>query len=120
MVKNNPMVIQIPITEISNCIGVVTFKICSNAKNSSLLINKENNTRINVWGTILYLAGMSRIDPTFYEAARIDGASKLTQIRTITLPLLAPIISLNLILKKSSESLFLNVHLSFQKSLPLR
>ena len=38
------------------------------------------------WGTILYLAGMSRIDPTFYEAARIDGASKLTQIRTITLP----------------------------------
>ncbi|MFB8583056.1 ABC transporter permease [Enterococcus faecalis] len=53
------------------------------------------------WGTILYLASMSRIDPTFYEAARIDGASKLTQIRTITLPLLAPIISLNLILNVS-------------------
>lgn len=53
------------------------------------------------WGTILYLAVMSRIDPTFYEAARIDGASKLTQIRTITLPLLAPIISLNLILNVS-------------------
>ena len=53
------------------------------------------------WGTILYLAGMSRIDPTFYEAARLDGASKLTQIRTITLPLLAPIISLNLILNVS-------------------
>ncbi|WP_075582652.1 ABC transporter permease [Enterococcus faecalis] len=53
------------------------------------------------WGTILYLAGMSRIDPTFYETARIDGASKLTQIRTITLPLLAPIISLNLILNVS-------------------
>lgn len=53
------------------------------------------------WGTILYLAGMSRIDPTFYEAARIDGATKLTQIRTITLPLLTPIISLNLILSVS-------------------
>ncbi|EOL41947.1 ABC transporter permease [Enterococcus phoeniculicola] len=53
------------------------------------------------WGTILYLAGMSRIDPTFYEAARIDGASKLTQIRAITLPLLTPIISLNLILNVS-------------------
>ncbi|MDT2772060.1 ABC transporter permease subunit [Enterococcus durans] len=53
------------------------------------------------WGTILYLAGMSRIDPTFYEAARFDGASKLTQIRTITLPLLTPIISLNLILNVS-------------------
>ena len=35
------------------------------------------------WGTILYLAGMSRIDPTFYEAARIDGATKLQQIRKI-------------------------------------
>ena len=44
---------------------------------------------------------MSRIDPTFYEAARIDGATKLTQIRTITLPLLTPIISLNLILNVS-------------------
>ena len=53
------------------------------------------------WGTILYLAGMSRIDPTFYEAARIDGATKLTQIRTITLTLLTPIISLNLILNVS-------------------
>lgn len=53
------------------------------------------------WGTILYLAGMSRIDPTFYEAARIDGASKLMQIRKITLPLLTPIISLNLILNVS-------------------
>ncbi len=53
------------------------------------------------WGTILYLAGMSRIDPTLYEAARIDGASKVTQVRTITLPLLGPIISLNLILTVS-------------------
>ena len=53
------------------------------------------------WGTILYLAGMSRIDPTFYEAARMDGASKLTQIGSITLPLLTPIISLNLILNVS-------------------
>ena len=38
------------------------------------------------WGTILYLAGMSRIDPTFYEAARIDGASKLTQIERLLCP----------------------------------
>ncbi len=53
------------------------------------------------WGTILYLAGMSKIDPTFYEAARMDGATKLTQIRKITLPLLTPIISLNLILAVS-------------------
>ncbi|WP_201288904.1 ABC transporter permease [Erysipelothrix anatis] len=53
------------------------------------------------WGTILYLATMSRIDPTYYEAARIDGASKLKQIRMITLPMIRHIISLNLILSVS-------------------
>ena len=53
------------------------------------------------WGTILYLATMSRIDPTFYEAARMDGANKLKQIWYITIPMLKPIISLNLILNVS-------------------
>jgi putative aldouronate transport system permease protein len=38
------------------------------------------------WGTILYLAAMSGIDPQLYEAAMIDGANKLQQIRHITLP----------------------------------
>jgi putative aldouronate transport system permease protein len=38
------------------------------------------------WGTILYLAAMSGIDPQLYEAAMIDGANKLDQIRHITLP----------------------------------
>lgn len=50
------------------------------------------------WGTILYLATMAGIDPTYYEAARIDGASRFRQIWNITLPLITPIISLNLIL----------------------
>jgi putative aldouronate transport system permease protein len=38
------------------------------------------------WGTILYLAAMSGIDPQLYEAAMIDGANKFQQIRHITLP----------------------------------
>lgn len=50
------------------------------------------------WGTILYLATMTGIDPTYYEAARIDGAGKLRQIWSITLPLCKTIISLNLML----------------------
>ncbi|GAH47418.1 unnamed protein product, partial [marine sediment metagenome] len=40
---------------------------------------------------IIYLAGLENIPPVFYEAARIDGASKLQCFRYITLPLLAPI-----------------------------
>ncbi len=50
------------------------------------------------WGTILYLASMARIDPSLYEAARIDGANRMKQIRYITLPGISRIISLNFIL----------------------
>lgn len=47
------------------------------------------------WGTILYLATMAGIDPTYYEAARIDGASRMRQIWSITIPMIKTIISLN-------------------------
>lgn len=50
------------------------------------------------WGTIIYLATMAGIDPTYYEAAKIDGATKLQQIIHITLPLMKFIISLMFIL----------------------
>lgn len=50
------------------------------------------------WGTILYLAAMAGIDPTYYEAARVDGASRIKQIFAITLPLIKTIIGLNFIL----------------------
>jgi putative aldouronate transport system permease protein len=53
------------------------------------------------WGTILYLAVMSKIDPTYYEAAKIDGASRLKQIWHITIPSMKYIINLNLILAVS-------------------
>lgn len=42
------------------------------------------------WGTVVYLAAMSGIDPTLYEAAQIDGASRYGMIRYITFPLLVP------------------------------
>jgi len=50
------------------------------------------------WGTILYLAALSKVDPTYYEAAKIDGASRLQMIRHITIPSLKFIISINLVL----------------------
>lgn len=52
---------------------------------------------VNLWktvgfSTLVYYAGIIGISPTYYEAARIDGASKLQMVRRITLPLLAPLI----------------------------
>ena len=50
------------------------------------------------WGTILYLAAISGINPVLYEAAVMDGAGRFAQIRYITLPSIVPIISIVLIL----------------------
>jgi len=51
------------------------------------------------WGTILYLAAMANIDPQLYEAAKMDGATRLRQIWHITLPGIRGTIALLLILR---------------------
>ena len=54
------------------------------------------------FGTIIYTSALCGIDETLYEAARLDGAGKLQQIWHITLPGIAPTISITLILKLGS------------------
>ena len=54
------------------------------------------------WGTIIYLAAITGIDQQLYEAARIDGAGKLKQIRYVTLPCLKSTIVIMLILRMGS------------------
>ncbi len=44
------------------------------------------------WNSIIYLATISNIDPTYYEAAAIDGATRWHRLRYITLPFLIPVI----------------------------
>jgi len=50
------------------------------------------------FGTIVYLAALTGIDPTLYEAAMIDGANRWRQTIHITLPGIMPIIMLMMIL----------------------
>lgn len=57
----------------------------------------------NIWkeigyGSIIYLATIAGIDSQMYEAARIDGAGRLKQCLYITLPCLAPTISIMFVL----------------------
>jgi putative aldouronate transport system permease protein len=49
------------------------------------------------YGSIVYFAAILAISPTSYEAARIDGASKLQQIRYVTFPGMAPTLTIMLI-----------------------
>ncbi|MEU4235682.1 sugar ABC transporter permease, partial [Nonomuraea sp. NPDC026600] len=55
---------------------------------------------------VIFLAGLRQIPQSYYEAAQVDGAGRLRQFRSITLPLLTPIIFFNLVLEviKSFQS----------------
>ena len=66
------------------------------------------------YSSIIYIATMSGIDAELYEAARLDGASKMQQIFKITLPLIRPTIVLMLLMSvgrifNSDFGLFLQV-----------
>ncbi|MGO1315730.1 MAG: carbohydrate ABC transporter permease [Cellulomonadaceae bacterium] len=57
---------------------------------------------INVWRhmgytALLVFAGLQTISPQLYEAAAIDGASTVRQFRSITLPLLRPVLAMVLV-----------------------
>ncbi|MCW5940781.1 MAG: sugar ABC transporter permease [Fimbriimonadaceae bacterium] len=58
---------------------------------------------MSLWGVggarmIIFLAGLQGISETYYEAARIDGATNAQQFRHVTLPLLSPVMFFNLVL----------------------
>jgi len=46
------------------------------------------------WAAIIYLAALTAIDPTLYEAAAVDGASRWQRLWNVTLPSIAPTIVL--------------------------
>lgn len=64
----------------------------------SLLVFTEGWKEVG-YNTVIYLAAITGIDMTLYEAARVDGANKFNQILHITLPGLLPTVVLMLIMK---------------------
>ena len=51
------------------------------------------------WGSIVYLAAVTSVDPTLYEAAEMDGAGRIKKIIHVTIPALAPIITVMFIIE---------------------
>lgn len=74
------------------------------------------------FGSILYFSTLSSIDPSLYEAARIDGANHMQQIWHITLPGLIPVIAIKLImsvgaiLSSNTDMILLLYNTSTQKT----
>ena len=64
------------------------------------------------WGAIIYMAALAGIDPALYEAATVDGASRMQKIAHISVPSILPTIVILLILRIGN---ILNV--AFQKIL---
>ena len=54
------------------------------------------------WGSIIYLASLSGIDPELYEAAKIDGANRWQQVVNVTLPGIVGTIIILFILRMGS------------------
>lgn len=58
---------------------------------------------LSVWqfgsSMIIFLAGLKQIPQDFYEASQVDGASKIRQFFSITMPLLTPVIFFNLVIQ---------------------
>lgn len=54
------------------------------------------------WNTIVYLAALTAIDPTLYEAASVDGAGHMRRMWNITIPSIMPTVVILLLLKIGS------------------
>lgn len=95
----------------SGIVPAIMKMITGNATQISLLTEPKYFRAILVltdvwknvgWGSILYLASITGIDPSQYEAAIIDGASRFQRMLYITLPSLVPLIVTLLIMNCGS------------------
>jgi putative aldouronate transport system permease protein len=79
--------------------GFEPWQIMTNPHTFIVLVTAEAVWKDLGWGTIVFLAALSAIDPTLYEAAAADGAGRWRRTWHITLPGLRPVIVLLLILR---------------------
>ena len=79
--------------------GYATFQVIGNADLFKALLTSQVIWKDTGWATILFLAALSQIDASLYEAANVDGASRLRQLWHVTLPGLRSIIILLFILR---------------------
>lgn len=90
------------INSVLTALGLESIPFLSDSGFFRGMLFATHNWKEMGWASIIYMATISSIDPGLYEAAEMDGASKLRQMWHITLPALLPLISMRLILKVGS------------------
>ena len=90
------------ITKLLASVFGVNLNVFTVPKNFLVMLILSNLWKGTGWGTIVYMAAISSIDPTYYEAAQIDGATRWQRLRYITLPSIIPTMIIVLILNLSS------------------
>ncbi|MCR2807053.1 ABC transporter permease [Paenibacillus soyae] len=73
-------------------VGMQPVDFYSEAGLWPLILTIAIRWKVTGYGTIIYLAALTSIDNSYYEAASIDGASRWQQIRYISIPMLKPTI----------------------------
>jgi putative aldouronate transport system permease protein len=79
--------------------GMQPWDIMTDPHTFIILVTGEGVWKDIGWGSIVFLAALSGIDPALYEAAAADGAGRWRRLWHITLPGLRPVIVLLLILR---------------------
>jgi len=79
--------------------GMDKVQFLGNAGFFRAMLYVTENWKEMGWSAIIYMAAIAGIDPTLYEAASIDGATKLRRIWHITLSCLKPTIAIMFTLK---------------------
>ncbi|MBW7457505.1 ABC transporter permease [Paenibacillus sepulcri] len=87
------------VNKIISGMGFETVSFLSNSNYFWGLITLQSMWKEVGWGTIIFLAAIAGVDPGQYEAAVMDGASRMKQIWHITIPAIRPTIIILLILR---------------------
>lgn len=86
------------LSEIFLIFGVKDLNLLANGKISIWLLTFINSIQYCGVSMLIYLAGLQNIPKMYYEAAEIDGATKIKQFINITLPMLRPAIITSFVL----------------------
>ncbi len=83
-------------------VGATPYYFMGEADTFRMVLVVTNAWKSIGWGSIVYLAALAGVDQEMYEAALIDGATRLQRTVHITLPSIAPTVTIMLILRAGS------------------